>query len=88
MTKLVTFSTGGSPRPGALRDGRVLDLAAAGLPAGEDGDLVAIAGGGDAALTKAAEAGAAWAGADFAAEDVHFHAPILHPAKVIGIGLN
>lgn len=88
MTRLVTFSTGGSPRPGALRDGRVLDLAAAGLPVGEDGDLGAIALGGDGLLTKAAEAVSAWAGADFAAEDIHFHAPILHPSKVIGIGLN
>ena len=88
MTKLVTFSAGGSPRPGALRDGRVLDLAAAGLPAGEDGDLGAIARGGDAALTKAAEAVSAWEGTDFAAEDLHFHAPILQPPKVIGIGLN
>ncbi len=88
MTRLVTFSAGAGPRPGALSDGRVLDLAAAGLPAGEDGDLRAIANGGEAALALAAQAVAAWAGPDFAVDDVHLHAPILHPPKVIGIGLN
>ena len=35
MAKLVTFSVNGERRPGALKDGRVLDLAAAGLETGE-----------------------------------------------------
>lgn len=88
MTRLVTFSTGDGPRPGVLGGDRVLDLAAAGLPVGEDGDLHAIAIGGDAALAQVAEAAGAWAGPDHALDDVHIHAPILRPSKIIGIGLN
>ncbi len=64
MTRLVTFSTGGKTRPGAVRDGRILDLEAAGLPVGEDGDLLGIARGGDAALGQISQAVAAWSGAD------------------------
>lgn len=88
MTRLVTYTAGDDTRPGALRDGRVLDLRAAGLPAGGDGDLRAIAEGGATALAQVAEAVAAWSGPDHAAEGVHFHAPIKRPSKVIGIGLN
>ena len=88
MTRLVTFSTGGKTRPGAVRDGRILDLEAAGLPVGEDGDLLGIARGGDAALAQISQAVAAWSGADHALEEVRLHAPILCPSKVIGIGLN
>lgn len=42
MAKLVTFSVNGERRPGALKGGRVLDLAAAGLATSEHGDLLAI----------------------------------------------
>ncbi len=88
MTRLVTFSNGGGPRPGALRDDRVFDLAAAGFPAGSDGDLHAIADGGDGLLGEVAAAVSAWSGPGIALADVHLHAPILRPPKVIGIGLN
>ena len=88
MTKLVTFSTGGGTQPGALRGDRILDLAAAGLPSGADGDLLEIARGGDALLSEVTRAIDGWAGPDHALADVALQAPILRPSKVIGIGLN
>jgi len=88
MARLVTFSLGGEPRPGALRDGRVLDLAAAGLPAGEHGDLLAIARGGAAARAAVDEAVAAWSAPDHALDAVTLRAPIQKPEKVVCIGLN
>jgi len=88
MATLVTFSVEGRARPGALRDGRVLDLAANGLPAGESGDLAAIIRGGEGALTTVHGVIAAWEGPDHALDAVTLHAPLAHPPKVIGIGLN
>ena len=88
MARLVSFSEGGRRRPGALRDGRVLDLAAAGLPAGEHGDLLAIARGGSDALRQANAEIAAWQAPDYRLEDVALCAPIHRPEKIIGIGLN
>jgi hypothetical protein len=40
--KLLTFSAEGKSRPGVLDGDNVIDLAAAGLPVGEEGDLKAI----------------------------------------------
>jgi len=92
MTKLVTFSTGGGTgggtRPGVLRDDRVLDLAAAGLPTGADGDLLEIVRGGDGLMSEVVKAADAWAGPTHALADVTLHAPIKQPSKIIGIGLN
>jgi 2-keto-4-pentenoate hydratase/2-oxohepta-3-ene-1,7-dioic acid hydratase in catechol pathway len=88
MTKLVTFSVNGERRPGALRDGRVLDLAEAGLETGDHGDLLAIARGGAAALARVNQAIAAWSAPDHALTAVTLCAPIHRPEKVIGIGLN
>jgi len=88
MAKLVTFSLDGERRPGALKDGRVLDLAAAGLDAGEQGDLLAIARGGAAALAEVSRAIDAWTAPDHALDAVRLCAPIQRPEKIIGIGLN
>jgi len=88
MANLVTFSTGGRRRPGALRDGRVLDLEAGGLPGGAHGDLAAIVEGGGVAMDAVRALIAAWDGPDFALAEVALHAPVARPSKVIGIGLN
>jgi len=88
MANLVTFSVDGARRPGALRDGRVLDLAAAGLETGEHGDLLAIARGGADALARVDAAVAAWTAPDHALEAVTLCAPIQRPEKVVCIGLN
>ena len=88
MAQLVTFSTNGEKRPGALKNDRILDLGAAGLPSGEIGDLLEIARGGDAILARVRSAIADWSGPDFAINEVKLEAPIQNPPKVIGIGLN
>ena len=88
MVQLITFSVDGEKRPGAIKDGRVLDLRAAGLPSGEMGDLLAIVRGGDPMLARARSAVADWGAEDFPLDAVKLEAPILHPPKVIGIGLN
>jgi 2-keto-4-pentenoate hydratase/2-oxohepta-3-ene-1,7-dioic acid hydratase in catechol pathway len=81
MANLVTFSVKGTQRPGALKDGRVLEL-------GGEGDLMQIIEGGPAALDAVAEKIAAWDGPDHALEAVTLHAPVARPPKIIGIGLN
>ena len=88
MVQLITFSVDGEKRPGAINGGRVLDLKAAGLPAGETGDLLAIVRGGDPMLARARSAVADWNAQDLPLDAVKLEAPILHPPKVIGIGLN
>ncbi|MBM3488052.1 MAG: fumarylacetoacetate hydrolase family protein [Alphaproteobacteria bacterium] len=88
MVQLVSFTQGGRRRPGALKAGRVLDLAAAGLPAGAAGDLLALVEGGAAVLDTARAAIDRWAAPDHAAAEVRLEAPIARPPKVIGIGLN
>ena len=88
MVQLITFSVDGEKRPGAIKGDRVLDLKAAGLPAGEMGDLLAIVRGGDPMLARARSAIADWEAQDFPLDAVKLEAPILHPPKVIGIGLN
>ncbi|MBK20489.1 MAG: hypothetical protein CMM52_16790 [Rhodospirillaceae bacterium] len=88
MVQLVTFSVDGSKRPGAIKDDRVLDLQAAGLPAGQAGDLSEIVQGGEPLLARVRSAVADWKAQDYAVDAVRLEAPIQHPPKVIGIGLN
>ncbi|NKB20329.1 MAG: hypothetical protein GKS01_07520 [Alphaproteobacteria bacterium] len=88
MAQLVTFSVDGVKRPGALKNDRVLDLHAAGLPVDDTGDLTAIVRGGSAALDQVNAAIADWSAPEYALDAVKLDAPIQHPPKVIGIGLN
>ena len=88
MVQLITFAIDGEKRPGAIKGNQVLDLKDAGLPAGEMGDLLAIVRGGDPMLARARSAVADWSAQDFPLDAVKLEAPILHPPKVIGIGLN
>lgn len=76
---LVTFSDGGSPRPGILRDGGVVDL---GDGYGSLNDIVAA---GPALLEKI---GVRFADAPALSLDaVRLRAP-LRPGKIVGVGLN
>ena len=88
MTKLVTFSIDGIRHPGALKDNRVFDLKDANLPEGEVGDLVAIVQQGSSALERIATVLENETVQSFPLEEVKLEAPIQHPPKVIGIGLN
>jgi len=81
MANLVTFSIDGTQRPGALKDGRVLEL-------GGEGDLMAIIEGGTRSLDAIRAKIAAWDGPDHALDAVTLRAPVARPAKIIGIGLN
>jgi 2-keto-4-pentenoate hydratase/2-oxohepta-3-ene-1,7-dioic acid hydratase in catechol pathway len=81
MANLVTFSVDGAQRPGALKDGRVLEL-------GGEGDLMALIEGGSEALDTVRAKIAAWDGPDHALESVTLRAPVARPNKIIGIGLN
>jgi acylpyruvate hydrolase len=90
--RLVTFvQGGGEPRVGALRsvDGRqtVVDLHSADsrLPA----EMIALLRGGDEALDRARHAlSQASAGAGIGLAEVTLKAPVLHPSKIMCIGLN
>lgn len=88
MAQLVTFTVDGVKRPGALKNDRVLDLQAAGLPVGEQGDLMAIAQGGSTTLNQVDAAIAEWSAPDYGIDAIKLDAPIQRPPKVIGIGLN
>jgi len=85
--KLITFATKNQTRPGVLTERGIVDLAAAGLPAGRNGDLLEIVRGGEAMLTRIRAAVAA-AKSFIPAGDVRLRAPIQKPSKIIGIGLN
>lgn len=80
MANLVTFSTGGGARCGALRDARVLDL-------GREGDLLGLIEDSDA-LDSIRQKVLSWDGPDHGLDTVTLHAPVSRPSKVIGIGLN
>ena len=90
---LVTFSDGtdgGRRRPGALRDGAVLDLAA--LSSGALRDLLTVVQSGAEARREldrlVADASArALESATLTLDSVTLHAP-LRPGKIIGVGLN
>ena len=81
MPNLVTFSVDGARRPGALKDGRVLDL-------GGEGDLMPIIEGGAGTLDQIRTKIAAWNGPDYTIDAVTLSAPVARPNKIIGIGLN
>jgi 2-keto-4-pentenoate hydratase/2-oxohepta-3-ene-1,7-dioic acid hydratase in catechol pathway len=86
--KLVTYTHHGITRPGVLTEAGVVDLVAAGLPAGRKGDLLEIVRGGDAMLERVrAVAQSASAGA-IPVDQVRLRAPLIEPGKIIGIGLN
>lgn len=87
MTNLVSFSTGNKCRPGALRDGRVLDLSSIASTT-PFGDLISIVEGGDAMMRAVEQAVSDWSGPDYLLDDVRLEAPIRRPSKIIGIGLN
>jgi 2-keto-4-pentenoate hydratase/2-oxohepta-3-ene-1,7-dioic acid hydratase in catechol pathway len=90
---LVTFSDvtdGGRRRPGALRDGEVLDLGA--LSSGALRDLLTVIQGGAEArreLDRLVDGSSARAleSATLTLDSVTLHAP-LRPGKIIGVGLN
>src|SRR4249920_1303065 len=86
--KLLTFSVEGKTRPGALKGDRVIDLAAAGLPAGPHGGLIEIARGGDAMLERARKALEDAGAKSYALSAVKVLPPIRRPSKIIAVGLN
>jgi 2-keto-4-pentenoate hydratase/2-oxohepta-3-ene-1,7-dioic acid hydratase in catechol pathway len=86
--KLLTFSVGGKARPGVLRDDRVIDLEAAGLPAGPNGGLLEIARGGDAMLKKVAKVLKDAKAKSYELSKVKVLPPIRQPSKIVAVGLN
>ena len=86
--KLLTFIAHNEVRPGVLDGDTVIDLKAAGLPVGEDGDLSQIVRGGDAMLERVREAIGSPTRRTFDLDDVRLTAPILAPSKIIAVGLN
>ena len=73
--KLVSFSTAGGPvRPGALTEGVVIDLSAAGYA--------------DALAAAAAGVTTAPAGPALPLTEVKLHAPLANPPRIFAIGLN
>jgi 2-keto-4-pentenoate hydratase/2-oxohepta-3-ene-1,7-dioic acid hydratase in catechol pathway len=86
--KLLTFMVNSKARPGVLDGDKVIDLAAAGLPVGDHGDLMAIVQGGDVALERVRQAMKAGTAQRYALAEVKLLAPLLAPSKVIAVGLN
>ncbi len=86
--KLLTFTVEGKTRPGALKGDRVVDLAAAGLPAGPNGGLIEIARGGDAMLERARKAQGDPGAKSYPLSGVKVLPPIRQPSKIIAVGLN
>ena len=80
--KLVTFSAGAGPRVGALVNGEIADLTAAGIAA----TMKELIEGGTAALREAREAQAS--APRLAASDLRLLAPILDPSKILCSGIN
>lgn len=75
-------------RPGVLDGDRVIDLATAGCPVDETGDLLRIVRGGDAMLERVREALHNPRRREFALEEVTVTAPLFNPSKIIAVGLN
>jgi 2-keto-4-pentenoate hydratase/2-oxohepta-3-ene-1,7-dioic acid hydratase in catechol pathway len=88
ILKLVTFIAEGRTRPGAVDGELVVDLAAAGLPVDEHGDLMAIVRGGDALLGQVRAAVASPNRRALPLQSVHLTAPLLAPSKIVAVGLN
>ena len=86
--KLLTFAVGGQARPGVLREDRVLDLEAAGFPAGPNGGLLEIARGGDAMLKKIAKVLKDAKAKSYELSKVKVLPPIRQPSKIVAVGLN
>jgi 2-keto-4-pentenoate hydratase/2-oxohepta-3-ene-1,7-dioic acid hydratase in catechol pathway len=86
--KLLTFGVDGQPRPGVLDGDDIIDLAAAGLPAGGEGDLSAIVAGGDAMLERVRDAMKSGAAKRYRLEGARIMAPIFSPSKIVAVGLN
>ena len=79
--RLVTYSTGGGPRAGAVVDGKVVDLSSVGYD-----DVISFLQDGDKAIASAQSLAP---GADAPSiDDVKLHAPVPKPDKFICIGLN
>ena len=78
--KLATFTHAGTTRLGRVEDDRIVDLAAAGLPA----TMLALLEAGTDALRRAAGA----TGSSLALAEVTLEAPIARPPKILAIGLN
>ena len=86
--KLLTFLVEGKARPGVLKGEQVVDLAAAGLPAGPHGGLIEIARGGDAMVERARKAMNDPKAKTYALSAVKVLPPIRQPSKIVAIGLN
>ncbi len=86
--KLLTFAIDGKSRPGVLKGERVIDLEAAGLPVGENGDLLGVIRGGEAALERVKEALESGSARSYKLADVAVLAPVIAPSKIVGVGLN
>jgi len=86
--KLLTFSVEGKARPGVLKGDRVVDLAAAGLPAGPNGGLLEIARGGDRMLERARKVLEDPKARSYELSSVKVLPPIRQPSKIVAIGLN
>lgn len=86
--KLLTFTLGGRTRPGVLDGQHIIDLSAAGLPAGGEGDLAAIVAGGDAMLERVRAVMKAGSTARHPAGECRIVAPIFTPSKIVAVGLN
>ncbi len=82
--RLVTFSQGGHPRIGLLRDEEIIDLsvAAPGLPR----EMVAFLEVGEAAMEQARKM--LNATATLRLSDVELHSPVLRPPKILAVALN
>jgi len=74
--------------PGVLDGNKVVDLSAAGLPVDATGDLMAIVRGGDAALAQIRAALGSSSRREYALDTVKLCAPLLHPSKIVAVGLN
>ena len=86
--KLLTFHHEGQTRPGVLDGDEVVDLAAAGLPVGRDGDLALLVEAGEPALDRVRDALKAADAKRYGLADVKIAAPILAPSKIVAVGLN
>ena len=86
--KLLSFRAGGRTSPGVLDGDDVVDLAAAGLPVGADGDLLEIVKGGDAMLARVRDAIRSGSAKRLRLGDVQIVAPIASPSKIVAVGLN
>jgi len=86
--KLLTFRYEGKTHPGLLDGDKVVDLAAAGLPVGKDGDLALIVEAGESVIGRVREAQKSADAKRYKLSDVTIAAPILTPSKIVAVGLN